>query len=141
MKTYRTHILHDNLDSVMHITEEEAKRHKNIVAFIRRTSPFNNIKRIYIDMPCANGIKGTFKEVVYCDKLEDFLTRHVRVEITWKPGYEDYSGYGNRCDGKKQRCRIGRSTGWIPIYLQILTSKSTGGCGLSINLIESIKEI
>jgi hypothetical protein len=39
-----------------------------------------------------------------------------RVEVTWKPGFEDYGGYGSRTEGHKARFYVGKSTGWKPIY-------------------------
>jgi hypothetical protein len=39
-----------------------------------------------------------------------------RVEVTNKKGLEDYSGYGSRSEGRKNRFWVGRSTGRKPIY-------------------------
>ena len=75
------------------------------------------------------------------NRLTPFYNSQARVEITWKKGFEDYTGYGNRTEGRKQRCRIGKSTGWKPIYLAILSSKSVGGSAILSEAIESIKEV
>ncbi len=33
------------------------------------------------------------------------------------------------CDGEKRRFWVGKSTGWLPIHLEIKTRRSSGGCG------------
>ena len=68
----------------------------------------------------------------YCESRE-------RVEVTWKPGYGSYTGYGARTDGKKARFYVGRSTGRKPIYLQILRRDSMGGEGILSCAVESIR--
>ena len=75
------------------------------------------------------------------NRLTHYYDNKKRVEITWKKGYEDYAGYGARTEGLKQRCYIGKSTGWKPIYLCILTSRSNGGGAILSEAIESIREI
>ena len=55
-----------------------------------------------------------------------------RVEATNAEGYEDLTGYGARTNGRKNRFYIGRSTGWIPCYLEILQKNSTGGSQLFV---------
>lgn len=72
-------------------------------------------------------------------RFEEAFKSGQRVEVTWKKGYEDYSGYGRRTDGKKARFYIGRSTGWKPVYLQIYSKRSIGGPAIMSNAIESIK--
>ena len=62
-----------------------------------------------------------------------------RVEVTWKDGFEDYSGYGCRTEGKKARFYVGRSTGWKPIYLMILRIDSIGGTAILSEAVESIR--
>ena len=85
--------------------------------------------------------KGTLRKIDNSQldsRLTPYYESQQRIEITWKKGYEDYTGYGNKTNGQKQRCRIGKSTGWKPVYLQILTSRSLGG---DIILSSAIKEI
>jgi len=62
-----------------------------------------------------------------------------RVEVEWKEGYEDFTGYGCLTDGKKARFYVGRSTGWRPVYLQILRIDSTGGCAILSSAVKSIR--
>ena len=60
--------------------------------------------------------------------FERFYKSGERVEITWKPGKGgDYRGYGARTEGRKQRGYIGRTTGWAPSWLLVLTTRSWGG--------------
>ena len=62
-----------------------------------------------------------------------------RVEVTWKEGFGDYTGYGCRTEGKKARFYVGKSTGWKPIYLMILKKNSTGGGAILSCAVESIR--
>ena len=34
-------------------------------------------------------------------RFTDAYNNHQRVEVVWKKGYEDFTGYGSRTDGKK----------------------------------------
>ncbi|MDD5355694.1 MAG: hypothetical protein PHY56_04115 [Candidatus Omnitrophica bacterium] len=65
--------------------------------------------------------------------------RGLRVEVTWKKGYENYGGYGSRTNGQKARFRVGKSTGWKPIYLMLLKSNSLGGSAILSAAVESVK--
>ena len=62
-----------------------------------------------------------------------------RVEVEWKDGFEDFTGYGCRTDGMKARFYVGKSTGWKPIYLQILRRNSYGGVAILSSAVKSIK--
>ena len=62
-----------------------------------------------------------------------------RVEVEWKDGYEDYTGYGARTDGKKGRFYVGKSSGWMPIYLMIQRRDSHGGGAISPASVKSIR--
>lgn len=72
-------------------------------------------------------------------RFTPFYKSGERVEVTWKPGFEDYTGYGCRTDGLKARFYVGRSTGWKPVYLAILTKHSMGGCPILSSAVESIR--
>ena len=74
-------------------------------------------------------------------RFTDAYNNHQRVEVVWKKGYEDFTGYGSRTDGKKARFWVGRSTGWKPIYLMILTRRSLGGAAILSSAVESIRTI
>ena len=64
-----------------------------------------------------------------------------RVEVEWKDGFEDYTGYGYHTNGKKARFYVGKSTGWTPIYLQILRSNSSGGTGILSAAVKNVHGI
>lgn len=75
--------------------------------------------------------------------LDERFTRYYesgeRVEVTLKEGHGIYMGYGNRTDGRKIRFYVGKSGGWKPIYLMILTRRSYGGMAILSEAIESIR--
>ena len=82
------------------------------------------------------------KEMDYSDldeRFEKFYDSGERVEVVWKDGYEDLTGYGCRTDGKKARFYVGKSTGWKPIFLQILRRDSSGGSAILSCAVESIR--
>ena len=62
-----------------------------------------------------------------------------RVEVTWKEGFEDFSGYGCQTEGRKARFYVGKSTGWKPCYLQIYRRDSIGGIPILSSAVESIR--
>jgi len=73
------------------------------------------------------------------DRFTSYYTRGERVEVTWKEGYEDYSGYGARTNGRKARFYVGRSTGWLPSYLVIHNRNSRGGSVILSVAVESVR--
>lgn len=42
--------------------------------------------------------------------------------------------------GERRRFTVGKSTGWIPIHLEVPNSRSTGGCAAE-RLYESVREV
>ena len=73
------------------------------------------------------------------DRFSRFYDTGERVEVKWKDGFEDFTGFGCRTEGKNARFYVGKSTGWKPIYLQILQKNSTGGAALLSCAVESVK--
>ena len=73
------------------------------------------------------------------DRFTPYYQSGQRVEVEWKDGFEDYTGYGCRTEGKKARFTVGKSTGWKPIYLQILHRDSTGGPAILSSAVKSIR--
>ena len=59
-------------------------------------------------------------------RLTPYYKSGERVEITFTYG-------------EKTRCYIGKSTGWRPIYLEILRSGSSGGGSISPDSIASVR--
>lgn len=70
-----------------------------------------------IEVYCFNENTGKYYiNLTYNYNLENWKNNHWRVE--------------RNTDGIKERFYLGRSTGWIPIYLEIKTNRSTGGSAL-----------
>jgi len=83
----------------------------------------------------------TQMEMDYSDldpRFEKYFDSRERVEVTWKPGFKDYFGYGARTAGKKARFYVGKSTGWKPVFLQIYSKRSYGGAAILSEAVESI---
>jgi len=74
-------------------------------------------------------------------RFTPFYQSGQRVEVEWLEGFEDYSGYGARTEGKKARFTVGKSTGWKPIYLQIYSRRARGGQAILSSAVKSIKAI
>lgn len=88
-------------------------------------------------MKHSSGNEYDFSELD--ERFTPFYESGERVEVEYEDGYEDYSGYGARTDGKKQRFYVGKSTGWKPVYLQIYARNSAGGQAVFSHGIKSIK--
>ena len=73
------------------------------------------------------------------ERFTGYYNSGERVEVTWKEGFEDYTGYGCRTEGEKARFYVGKSTGWKPIYLQIYRVDSLGGQAILSCAVESIR--
>lgn len=77
------------------------------------------------EQPCkrdfgGNKCTGTLRVIDNKDlnpRAKRFYESGERVEITYK-------------DGEKTRCYIGKSTGWKPVYLEVLRRNSSGGGAL-----------
>jgi hypothetical protein len=72
-------------------------------------------------------------------RFEKYYDTKERVEVTWKKGFEDFSGYGARSEGRKARFYVGLSIGWTPIFLQIDNTRSIGGQAILSSAVESIR--
>lgn len=119
-------------NSYKYITANAAKLQKsgNVINYCKGKFPFNDIKEI--KTRCwNNNTKKYYWTLNYNLFFEHAKNNKLRVQATNEKGYEDYSGYGSRTDGKINRFYIGRSLGWIPIYLEILRNDSIGGCALT----------
>lgn len=132
MKNYKIIVTFKNgkVDNLT-ITEQQAKQYKNIQNYIFTLFNKNNIKRI--DVVMHNNITGNeFIETTYDEILEKLKERNNRVEITYK---------FNSGKEEKTRCYIEKSTGWIPIYLEIKRRNSLGGTGLLTNCISNLRVV
>jgi len=112
-------------------TEEECKRNKNISNLIFKEYDRNEIDKIDVEM-FNQYTNDNFYERTYDKTLERLRDNNNRVEITYN--------FGGQSE-EKIRCYIGKSTGWIPCYLEIKKSNSTGGGGLLARCIKDIKII
>lgn len=84
----------------------------------------------------------TGRKMDYSDldkRFERYYDSGERVEVEWKEGFEDFTGYGNKSNGKKARFYVGKSTGWKPIFLMILTKRSLGGTTILSTAVKSIR--
>ncbi len=117
--TYR-----DGKSEVFLTRESTIREHTNIIEYVKSiiVKPLQKIM--------VNEVGKDRTQLCFDYTFETWMMNRTRIETINEPGYEDYTGYGNRTDGKRNRFYIGRSTGWLPIYLEILKSNSSGGGGL-----------
>ncbi len=73
------------------------------------------------------------------ERFTGYYNSQQRVEVTWEPGFEDYTGYGCRTEGRKARFYVGRSTGWRPVYLMIYRRDSIEGPAILSCAVKSTK--
>lgn len=108
-------------------TAKKIKAEKNVNNYI--FSRFSGVKKI--EVRCYNSNTDRYyTNLTYNSVFEQWLKSHARVEAINDSGYEDLTGYGAKTSGKINHFYLGRSTGWIPIYLEILQNNSSGGGAL-----------
>jgi hypothetical protein len=131
MQTYKTTCYYYNGTTTHHdIKEDDAKESGNVYNHLAKDARnAHNLRRIEVELTNANG--GTYTVCTYDAQLERWKENGARIERINPDGYEDYTGYGARTNGKRNRFYIGKSTGWIPCYLEILRKDSHGGGTLS----------
>ena len=130
MRTYKIKVsFKDGKYKYLFASQEKIQRDKNVLNYI--FSRFNKSDIEEIKTRCKNDNTNRYYwELNYNPFFEYAKENNLRVEAINSKGYEDITGYGARTDGRINRFYIGRSTGWIPIYLEILTNRSIGGGGL-----------
>lgn len=138
IRVYESHPAHEktNYRTIQVSKEEILESGKNVIDYVRK-----HIASLEMVKQITHITDNGYESLVYDRDLEKYRESRKRVEITWKPGYENYTGYGSRSEGMKARGRISRSTGWIPVYLLILTSRSLGGEPISTKYIKEIRLI
>lgn len=121
-KTDGTHFnFYIDKETENHIISKYKKLHKYINEKIIKLENVKNIKiRLYNEHTKKHYLCTTFDK-----RFEYFYNNKQRIEFTYKWN-------------EKGRCYVGKSTGWIPIYLEIKRCDSIGGGSL---LVSSIKEI
>jgi len=127
MKTYKIKVtFKDGSYNYYHANQKKIQKKKNVIEYIFSRHPSYTVREIKTRMKSETTGKY-YWELNYNQFFEYAKENHIRIEATNAPGYEDITGYGSTTNGKKNRFYIGRLTGWIPIYLEILTNRSTGG--------------
>ena len=125
MRKYKIYItLINGEEDVMESTEDAIKKFGNVNDLVFAYTRYP-IRRIIVKSP-----EKDRSDLTYEYTYERWLQNGIRIEAENDPGFEDYSGYGARTDGKFNRFYLGRSTGWIPIYLEVLQRNSHGGGAL-----------
>ena len=109
----------------MQATDKKIKKAGNVNKYV--FLKLRNVHKIETRKTGRCDPKYRYFELHYHSDYENWKNDGVRVETTNPSGHEDFTGYGNRTNGMKNRFYIGRSTGWLPIYLEILKSNSHGG--------------
>jgi len=96
-------------------TAKKIIKQVNVNNLVFNRFPKEQIRQI--EVYCFNENTGKYYiNLTYNYNLENWKNNHWRVE--------------RNTDGIKERFYLGRSTGWIPIYLEIKTNRSTGGSAL-----------
>lgn len=96
-------------------TQKKIQKMVNVNNLVFNKFPKEQIRDI--EVFCFNENTGKFyKDLTYNYNLELWKDRHYRIE--------------RNADGFRERFYLGRSTGWIPIYLEIKTNRSIGGSSL-----------
>jgi len=125
-KQYQIDVTYNDGTSEVYLARGSTIREsKNVIEYVKKICDGRAFLKIY-----TRKLGGKRWELNYNAVYEHWMNSGYRIEAENDPGYEDYTGYGNRTEGKRNRFYIGRSTGWIPIYLEILKSNSHGGGGL-----------
>ena len=126
MRTYIITVKFTSGDVKKHqATTSKLQASKNVLNYIFAKYDKAEIKEI------RTRAKGEKHSTLNYDRFfECAKNNHLRVKAVNAEGYEDYTGYGSRTEGRENRFYIGHSTGWVPCYLEILTSRSSGGSAL-----------
>ncbi len=115
----------DGTYEILHVNESTIQKEINVIKYVESITCGKIIAKILTQ---ANGEHNW--NLNYHYEYEHWKKSGYRIEAENDPGYEDYTGYGNRTDGKRNRFYIGKSTGWAHVYLEILKSNSNGGSSL-----------
>ena len=132
MKTYKIKVtFKDGKYKYIFANEIKLRKSINVLNYCFKKFGKESIKEIKTRGKNSSG--GYYWDLNYNLFFENALKNHFRIEATNKPGFRDYRGYGAKTDGLKNRFYVGRSTGWVPIYLEVLNSNSSGGSALFLH--------
>lgn len=81
-------------------------------------------------VPASRAATRTLDESDLDPRFAPYHQSGERVEVEWAEGFEDYTGYGAKTEGRKARFYVGKSMGWKPIYLRLHARNSLGGSAL-----------
>ena len=123
----------------MQATNKKIQKAGNINEYVFRK--LRNVHKIETKRTGKYDKDYKYTELHYHSDYDNWLRDGIRIEATNPEGHEDYTGYGNKTDGKKNRFYLGRSTGFLPIYLEILTSRSHGGGSLYLTKGRTLKPL
>lgn len=116
MKSYKIKVTFFNGSSYkFQRTAKKVKAQNNVNNLVFNKFRIEDVKKI--EVLCWNDNTSKFyTNLTYDSQLEQWKRDNKRIERI--------------SDGMKERFYLGRSTGWIPIYLEIKNSRSTGGTAL-----------
>ncbi|MGL5329844.1 MAG: hypothetical protein ACRDD7_11270 [Peptostreptococcaceae bacterium] len=115
--------------SIFNLDKESILKAGNVQNYILNVIKYTGVKRILVKMFNQYTNKH-FYEITYDQRLEDLKRNNNRVELT----YTFESG-----NSEKTSCYIGKSTGFIPCYLEIKRKNSSGGGALLTSCISNIR--
>ena len=116
MRTYKIKVTFFNGSSYkFQRNDKKIRKMVNVNNLVFNMFKIEDIKRI--EVFCFNdNTKKYYKQLTYDHQIETWKNNHNRIERIE--------------EGYKQRFYIGKSTGWIPIYLEIKRDDSSGGFSL-----------
>jgi hypothetical protein len=126
--TYKIEIeFEDKTSAEFYATKSEIQlHHTNVVDYAHSlVEDPNQILNIIV-------YNNNVKHICYNKTIDKWRVTGQRIEVVNETGHEDYTGYGARTSGTKNRFYIGRSTGIIPTYVELLTKNSNGGKAMSL---------
>jgi len=111
--------------AIRYISKKTAKKYGNVSNFIFEEFPKRFVKRIYVRLYNDN-TKKHYLLITYDYYLESLKKSRDRIELTYRWG-------------EKERCLIGKSTGWTPRYLALKRVDSISGAGLLAKCVSNIR--